>query len=90
MNFTSKMKILQTAIDKYKIDSQVSMLVEECAELIADINRYYRKRIKKEKLIEEMVDVSIMIDQMKLIFGGSEWDRIENEKLKRLESIINE
>ena len=89
MKWEYKMKILNDAVNKFGTHAQLGMVVEECAELIADVNRYFRERIEEKKLIEEMVDVGIMIDQMRVIFGGEIWDDIEDIKLKKLEKLIN-
>lgn len=72
------------AISKWGIDAQLLMVVEECSELLNAIAKYKRGREKESAIIEELADVSIMVDQMSLYFGKSEFYRIKEEKLQRL------
>lgn len=97
MTLWRETKILQAAIDKYGKRGQVIVAIEEMAELTKALTkwlRYYKndKTVEcAESLIdnihEEMADVSIMLNQLSLIFG--EAPEIEIEKLERLESRIN-
>jgi len=63
--------ILQRAIDKYGNDDQLNMAKEELAELIVAISHYQRGRLSKEsaEIIAEIVDVYIMLEQIKMILG---------------------
>lgn len=85
----TEQKILADAVTTYGVQSQVEQMVEECAEFIAKVNQRRRGRIDMKDLIEEMVDVEIMVKQMKLIFGGPEWLNFELDKMTRLEQRIN-
>lgn len=82
------MTIYEQAIAKWGIDSQLGMLVEECAEVIQAVNRRYRKRINTRELIAEMVDVEIMLEQMRSFFPGETWDEIKAHKLQRLQERL--
>lgn len=64
---------LTIAINKWGETAQLDMVVEECSELIKAVQKYKRKkdRPQVENLIEETVDVLIMIEQLKIIFGIS-------------------
>jgi len=62
-------EILRRAIETYGAEAQMDQLVEECAELIAAINRYHRRRTDIAPVIEELADVAIMLEQMSLVFG---------------------
>jgi len=57
------------------------MVMEEAAELIVAVNKYKRHRDESTvaSVIEEMVDVMIMIEQLKLILKG-EYGSVEIEK----------
>ena len=71
--------------------AQLGMVVEECAELISDINRYGRGRITDDKLMEEVVDVQIMIEQMRIIMDDqSKWERMWSHKIGRLKGKVLE
>lgn len=56
-------------IQHYGLENQTDMLMEECAELIQAANkmkRYPEDHEARRNLIEEIVDVEIMIAQMKI------------------------
>ena len=76
--------IYQEALDKWGHASQLDMLVEECAELIASVNRLRRGRTRTDAVIEELADVEILLGQMRLIFDPAEIDKIKRKKLTRL------
>lgn len=64
-------------IEFYGKENQSRMAMEECAELIQAINkclRYPDNAECKSNLIEEMVDVLIVIEQLKCIFNVSNVD----------------
>ena len=73
-------KVFTEAIAKYGEDEQMRIAQEECAELIQAISKYHRAQSNpdgryleraKDNLIEEIADVSIMVDQLKLMVKGS-------------------
>ncbi len=49
--------------DHYGLDSQLSMMQEECAELIQAISKY-RRTGDVQGVYEELADVHIMFDQL--------------------------
>lgn len=72
-------KVFTEAIAKYGEDEQMRIAQEECAELIQAISKYHRAQSNpdgryfsraRDNLIEEIADVSIMIDQLKLMVKG--------------------
>ncbi len=86
--------IYEKAISRFGVDRQLLQCCEECAELIQAVSK--AKRYEGQSYIdgvtEEITDVLIMIEQLKIIFGISAAE-IENErerKLKRLERMIRE
>lgn len=88
------MSIYQKAIDKFGKGAQLDMVVEECAELIHAIqkikrNIYWRDNIIKN-VVEELVDVEIMLEQLKYMLPKNLYEEARIFKLKRLEDLINE
>lgn len=77
-------EISAQTIKKWGINAQLWMIIEECAELINAISKYKRGREDKLSIIEELADVSIMVDQMSFYFGKTEFERIREVKLQRL------
>lgn len=74
---------------KKDIWAQLSQTQEECAELIAAINRLRRSKPGSYSLVEEEVaDVCIMIAQCRLIIGSDFIDKRINEKLARCEERL--
>lgn len=78
---------LRMAIAKYGMDAQLGMVSEECGELIVAVNKYLRSKSPeaKERLVEEVADVEIMLDQMRIIFDESEINFHKQKKVNRLE-----
>jgi NTP pyrophosphatase (non-canonical NTP hydrolase) len=76
--------VYRRAREKWGIDSQVDMLVEECAELIAATNRVKRSRTDLTPWFEEIADAEIMLEQMREIYGHEQIDAIKVQKLRRL------
>lgn len=76
----------------YGKEAQARQAMEECAELIQAINkrlRYPDNDKALDGLYEEMADVEIMMDQLRIMFDLDEWvkkktkrvfDRLKNDK----------
>ena len=80
-----KLRLGERAILKhYGITEQVSHLKEECRELIEAADGYINGTDSKAHFLEEMADVEVMLDQMKLHFGAwAKVDEIKRFKVKR-------
>lgn len=63
------MNVLQNAIDTYGTDNQLMVAVEELSELQKEICKAFRGQFNEQNLIEEIADVLIMIEQVKMIYG---------------------
>ena len=81
--------IYQRAIDAFGVQPQLDQAQEECAELIVDINHLRRGRLMLEELGEEVADVSIMVEQLRLIVGPEKVANIVAEKLGKLEKKLD-
>lgn len=76
-------KTLKRAIEVFGEEAQENMCIEECAELIQAINKKHRH--EPHNIPEEIADVEIMIEQLKIINGcHEEVGRIREEKLQKL------
>ena len=101
---------LNTIIETYGMDPQVDMAIEECSELQKALLKYRRKaktnpgkeELKKLKadIVDELADVSIMVEQIKCIFNchmeveneieykiNRQMQRIKEDNSKTLEEI---
>ena len=84
--------IFHRIIAKYGVENQVSMIVEECSELILAISHYRRGRVMSDAVMEEIVDVSIMLEQSRLIYDpeNTQFGKIYEKKIARLEKMLKE
>lgn len=80
--------VLQKALNEYGITSQKWMLVEECSELLNAIAKLNRGRVGVDDIITELADVSIMVDQMAIIFGEEKIKAERERKIDRLEQRL--
>ena len=77
-------ELFQNAIDKFGIDAQKKMCVEECAELINALAKESRGRSSISDIITELADVSIMIDQLALYYGYEDFKCERDKKIIKL------
>ena len=64
---------IQQYIDTYGIEKQSMVCMEECAELIQAISKRVRKGIvANDNLAEEIADVLICIEQLKMMYSISD------------------
>lgn len=78
------------AIAKWGTTSQMNQVQEECAELIAAINRLRRGRVNIKDLAEEVADVIVVTEQARQIVNelGGDVEAVLEAKLGRLEERI--
>lgn len=83
-------------IDVWGVDAQIKMCIEEMSELTKEFCKYYRKgemncdKELKDHICEEIADVQNMIDQMQLIFGEEQVEKIRQYKIERTEKRLKE
>jgi len=89
-NNMNESEIYQEAVKKWGNRSQSDLMIEECSELTQAIIKYRRGIVDKDRVVSEMADVQIMLNQMKVIVGDdSLFEKWMAVKLSRLESLIN-
>ena len=77
--------IYTAAVKKFGKEHQLVLCMEEMAELTKELSKNMRGSKNITNISEEMADVEIMLEQLRVIFGNrSEVDTIEAEKLLRL------
>lgn len=75
---------LRKIADFYGCSAQMDMLCEECAEYIVARNKLRRNaKNAYQNCLEEIADVAVMIEQMKLIFGKAVIEDIMADKVER-------
>ncbi len=84
-------RVFERALEHYGPELQTTVLVEEMAELQKELCKYRRGRANYDHIAEEIADVSIMLDQMKLLFQcGGAVQAWRLEKVRRLAERIAE
>ncbi len=75
------------ALQKWGEEFQLDRVVEELLELALAVQNYKRGRPKaRESVVEEMVDVNLILGQLReiLLIKGSEIEKVRKEKLVKL------
>lgn len=86
-------KLYQDAWNKWGPEAQLIMIMEESGELIQAVAKYMRVRHQTAipAIVEEMADVSIMIEQFLLILRQKpEFEMFKAKKLDRLTEKVYE
>lgn len=87
-----KKELIEKIIDKYGIQIQSNIAMEECAELIQAISKCLRSKdivpiLVREYLIEEMADVSICLEQLKVMYSIDDYE-IESWKMMKEDRLM--
>lgn len=81
------------ALSKWGAGAQMRQTIEECAELIVELAKAPRNSngTDTDRLIEEMVDVELMLGQMKVLFEPYMfmWDMCRKAKLEKLKKRLD-
>ena len=81
---------LQLAIQVFGPDAQVNVAIEEMAELTDAICKLRRGRRTVENVAEEIADVEIMLEQLRMIYKCSDSvDAWKESKLQRLQKSLD-
>ena len=90
MTDTEKVLLYTDALDSWGIEAQVAMVMEETGEMLSALAKARRGRVTKEEIITELVDVSIMMEQMAVYFDLDEFREEKERKLSRLKERLKE
>lgn len=82
-------EIYKKAIAQYGVEPQRKMAIEEMAELTNALMKFARGRVTVEDIVEEVADVSIMMQQLGIIYGQKAVDLQIDYKTARLEKRLN-
>lgn len=78
-------KVLRAAIETFGPDAQMKMLLEEMSELQKEICKHWRGYNNIPHIAEEVADVEIMLEQVKMIYNIAEdVEKMKEFKVKRL------
>lgn len=85
----NKHKLYEEAISKYGHKAQFNSFTEELLELLLNLHHFKKGKVSVNDVLEEMVDVTIMIEQMRLLFDEeNQWDLLETSKLEKLKNHL--
>jgi len=93
-------ELYERALKKWGIEAQVSMAIEEMAELTVELCHSLRqnKFVAPTKVLEELADVQIMVEQLTLIFSSEifdgqarkeEFEVYRRQKLQKLKMYLD-
>lgn len=66
--YEDRLATYKAALKKWGTEAQVLMAVEEMSELTKEICKLHRGKKDLESLADEIADVTIMLEQLRLIF----------------------
>lgn len=84
LNNDTNEQIYLELIRKYK-EKQIIVAIEELSELQKELCKYLRDKYNEDNLIEEIADVEIVLEQIKLYFNldQADIDKIKEQKIER-------
>lgn len=81
---------LRKAITLWGIEAQTQQAAEEAAELIVALSHHKRKRACIDDVLEEIADMQIMLDQLKIVYGEARYKLIYAKKFERFQKKVEE
>lgn len=81
----SQKGILLHAINHFGVEANIDKALEEMGELTTELSRRRLERFDRNKVAEEIADVLITVEKLRIIYGGAKVDRIVEKKLAALE-----
>lgn len=90
LNKRERTKTYIQLFKKYGETAQLVVAIEELSELQKELCKDIRGKGKRENIIEEIADVSIMLEQLYLIYqiDSQEVNKVINKKLERTKGIL--
>ena len=83
--YINETEVLQRALDTYGSALQIAMVFEEMSELQKELCKYLRGKYSPANIAEEIADVEIMLEQMKMLFCCADEGRdVRRRKVERL------
>lgn len=80
-------ELSEAALEKWGLERQTNMCIEEVGEFLQAWNKMRRGSITESEYVEEMVDVYIMFSQMRHIYG-EKFEQALKKKFKRIKEKI--
>lgn len=87
LNQTNRI-LCELCLSRYGVDTQLTVLTEECAELIKEASKSLRGYERPEKLKEELIDVIVMTEQLRLMLDIS-MDEVNDKAAEKLRRALS-
>jgi len=81
--------VFRATLASWGEEAQYDQAVEECAELIAALKHYKRRRIDANQLAEELADVTLMVGQLSWMLGNDLVESAVARKLIKLRKLLS-
>ena len=90
IGYDERCEVYEKAIGRYGADKQMTKAIEEMSELTKEICKFKIGAGSLENLAEEVADVTIMLEQIRLMFAiNKEVCEQMDEKILRLERRVS-
>jgi NTP pyrophosphatase (non-canonical NTP hydrolase) len=76
-------ELSQAAVEKWGLERQTNMVIEEVGEFLQAWNKLKRGKITHRQYVEEIVDCYIMFSQMRHLYG-QQFEDIYLEKIEKI------
>lgn len=83
--YINETEVLQRALDTYGSTMQIVVMMEEMSELQKELCKYLRGKYSPANIAEEIADVEIMLEQMKMLLCCT--DDVRNERRRKVERL---
>lgn len=91
ISYENRRAVYENAIDAYGIRPQLLMVLEEMSELQKEICKNFRGKDNRTAIAEECADLTIMLEQLRLIFGINDEVNLQMDlKVRRLDERIRD
>lgn len=85
MNKEYREIIYRKAFDRFGKVNQITVAIEELSELQKELCKVLRGNMNIENVVEEIADVEIMIEQLRIMFNADrDIDKVKAQKIDRL------
>lgn len=90
IEYAERAAVYREAIDKYGVGAQLTVAIEEMAELAKELCKYNRGADNIDHIAEEIADVTIMLEQLRVIFNCNDAVCEQMDaKIERLRGRLN-
>jgi hypothetical protein len=86
--FVMEREVVREALALYGQEKQLSVAMEECAELIVEISHRLRGRGNEEDLASEVADVELVCQTLRMLLGDERVDSERRIKTTRLAARV--